>query len=173
MNTESHDRYLDEMPRRGIPTCALYITLHGETVYQKVVGRDTPDRNIDLVCSISKITTCVAAMRLLEEGKLGLDEPVSKYLPAYAHLTVKQKDGTVTPAQNVMTIRHLFTMTGGLNYNLRTEPILDGISRSAGTIELVNAFVKSPLDFEPGTKFQYSLCHDVLAAVIKKEHVLV
>ncbi len=168
MNTKYLDRYLDEMPQRGIPQCSLFVTLDGKTVYEKTVGRETQERNIGFVCSISKITTCVAAMRLVEEGKLGLDDPVSRYLPAYANLTVKQKDGSVTPAQNVMTIRQLFTMTGGLNYNLKAEPIAQVTAdRSAGTIEVVNAFAKSPLDFEPGTKFQYSLCHDVLAAVVE------
>lgn len=168
MNREWLDRYLDEMPQRGIPQCSLFVTLDGKTVYEKTVGRETQERNIGFVCSISKITTCVAAMRLVEEGKIGLDDPVATYLPAYKNLTVKQKDGSVTPAQNVMTIRQLFTMTGGLNYNLKAEPILQAIAdRSAGTVEVVNSFAKSPLDFEPGTKFQYSLCHDVLAAVVE------
>ena len=160
--------YLDRMPERGIPSCELIVMRDGRKVYHHAVGTE-PGRDLYYVCSISKITTCVAAMRLFEEGKLGLDDPVAKYLPAYADLTVKdKKTGEIHPAQNVMTIRHLFTMTGGLNYNLGAEPIRNALqSEAPTTINVVNAFVRSPLDFEPGTKFQYSLCHDVLAAVVE------
>ncbi len=156
------------MPERGIPECDLAVSLNGELVYYRTVGREDLDRNICLVCSVSKITTCVSALRLVEEGKLGLDDPVWKYLPAYRYLTVKQKDGSVKPAEKVMTVRHLFLMVGGLNYSLSNPPILRACQKEgAGTVDIVNSFVESPLDFEPGDKFQYSLCHDVLAAVVE------
>lgn len=168
MTVKELNEFMDEMPERGIPECDLAVTKNGRLVYYKTVGREDLDRNVSYVCSISKITTCIAALRLIEEGKLCLDDPVSKYLPAYGRLTVKQKDGTVRPAKSVMTVRHLFTMTGGLNYSLTNPPIIRACSDpAAGTVEVVNSFVESPLDFEPGARFQYSLCHDVLAAVVE------
>lgn len=68
-----------------------------------------------------------------------------------------------------MTLRHLFTMTAGFDYNRDTKPIRDVISQNphAGTVDIINALVRSPLQFEPGEKFLYSMCHDVLGAVIE------
>lgn len=168
MTVEELNKFMDEMPQRGIPESELAVTLNGKLIYYRTVGRENPERNVCFVCSVSKITTCVAALRLVEEGRLGLDDPVSKYLPAYAYLTVKQKDGSTKPAQKPMTVRQLFLMTGGLNYTLTYPPILRARSMpGAGTVDVVNSFVETPLDFEPGERFQYSLCHDVLAAVVE------
>ena len=175
MNFEQLQNYLDTLPACGIPVSDTAVTLDGKTVFRHSAGyaeaeTKRPIRNDDLyfVFSISKITACVAAMRLVEEGKLSLDDPVSKYLPAYAHLTVKDPTHGFVPAKNVMTILHLFTMTGGLNYTLKTPPIMRVQNSSdPSTLRLVNAFVEMPLEFEPGTRYQYSLCHDVLGAVVE------
>ena len=174
-NTAELDRYLDLLPSFGVPACDFVITHKGETVYRHAAGfadhaktRPVTDRDIYQVYSVSKVTTCVCAMRLVEEGKIKLDDPVSKYLPAYAHLTVRQKDGSVVPATKEMTIEHLFTMTGGLDYDLTAEPILRAAAKpDASTVSVVSSFVESPLHFEPGTRYRYSLCHDVLAAVVE------
>ena len=168
MTTTQLDRFMEEMPARGIPESELCVTLDGKLIYCKTVGRENPERNMALVCSVSKITTCVAALRLIEEGRLSLDDPVEKYLPAYQNLMVKQPDGSVKPAKTKMTVLHLFTMTGGLNYTLDTVPILRACAApGAGTVDVVNSFAEAPLDFEPGSRFQYSLCHDTLAAVVE------
>ena len=62
-------------------------------------------------------------MRLVEEGKLRLDDPVSKYIPEYANLTVRNEDGSVSPAKNEMTVLHLFTMTDGLSNELNSPAL--------------------------------------------------
>ncbi|MBQ7316694.1 MAG: beta-lactamase family protein [Clostridia bacterium] len=169
------EKYLDVLPELGIPVSDTAVTLGGKTVFRHSAGyadaeTKRPITNDDLyyVFSVSKITACVAAMRLVEEGKIALDDPVSKYLPAYAYLTVKDAKGNPVPAQNVMTVLHLFTMTGGLNYKINTAPIVR-IQQSSEptTLRLVNAFAEMPLEFEPGTRYLYSLCHDVLAAVVE------
>ncbi len=168
MNKEKLDRFLEDMPKRGIPECELIVTEKGKEIYRKTVGREDPERNINFVCSISKITTCVAAMRLVEEGKIGLDDPVSRYLPAFEHLTVKESDGTVRPAKTVLTVRHLFTMTGGFNYNIETAALLRvREDPHADTLTVVNALAETPLDADPGDRYCYSLCHDILAAVVE------
>ena len=166
---------MQSMPARGIPGCELAIAKDGAIVYRTSVGfadaaktKPMNNRNLYWIFSATKVITCIAAMRLVEEGKLSLDDPVSKYIPEYAHLTVKQKDGTAAPAQNVMTIEHLFTMTGGLNYDLNTPSIRKALERKEdSTLDLVRAMAKEPLEFEPGEHYKYSLCHDVLAAVIE------
>lgn len=168
--------YLDTLPHAGFPAGDMIVALDGKVLFRKMFGFSDPEgtrpvseNDLYRLFSISKITTCVAGCMLLEQGKMNLDDPVSKYLPAYAHLTVKRSDGSVTPAGTVMTIRHLFTMSGGLDYTLRDGFVNDLLARDphAPTLEVLNAFAKRPLFFEPGTRFRYSLCHDVLAGVIE------
>ena len=174
MNFSKLDQFMDTMPTCGIPACDLAVSYQGKIVYRRGVGfsdaaKTKPVSPDDLyyIFSVSKITTCVAAMRLVEQGLIGLDNPVSKYLPTFARLTVKNGKG-VSPAQNAMTVRHLFTMTGGMNYALTSPAIVRALQDpNASTIDLVNAMADTPLEFEPGVNYLYSLCHDVLAAVVE------
>jgi len=105
---------------------------------------------------------------LYEKGLIDLEDNVDKFIPEFKQLLVKTNDGAV-PAKNSMKIRHLFTMTSGLSYDLETPAIREQISKNSEstTMELVKAMAKTPLEFEPGTHYLYSLSHDVLAAVIE------
>ena len=160
-----------------IPACDILIHQEGKEIYRHSAGfsdaaktKPVSERDIYWIYSASKISTCTAAMRLIEEGVLGLDDPVAKYLPGYAKLTVAKEDGSVVPAQKTMTVRHLMSMSGGLDYdNMRgsVKAVLEEKKEKAGTVEIANAFADGPLLYEPGTGFRYSLCHDVLGAVIE------
>lgn len=175
MNTDKLDRFLDEMPLRGLPGCDLSVTRNGREVYRRTVGYSDAEmkRPVDRdtlwwIFSASKVITCTAAMRLVEEGRLKLTDKVSDYLPAFGTLTVRQADGTVVPATEPMRIVHLFTMTGGMDYDLNAPEINDAIAAGhTDTLRLCSAMASRPLWFEPGTHYRYSLCHDVLAAVIE------
>ena len=169
------DQFLELMPQRGIPAMEVVVSHGGESVYHGCAGfsdsadtkRVTP-KDLYWIFSATKPITCVAAMRLVERGLLNLNDPVSKYLPAFTNMTVRQKDGSVLPCETPMTIEHLFTMQGGMDYNLNSEPMKEAKRNPhVGTLEMVNAMAKNPLFFEPGTNYRYSLCHDVLAAVIE------
>ena len=160
---------------KNIPGCDVKIMRNHETLLRYSSGvRDydgtqaIKDDDIYLMYSCSKPMTCTAAMQLVEQGLIGLDDPVSKYLPEFKNAFLME-NGKAVPSKNTMTIRHLFTMSAGLNYNRDTQPIRDVISANphAGTVEIVNALVRSPLEFEPGSRFLYSMCHDVLAAVVE------
>lgn len=169
--------YVESVLRKekNVPGCELRIMRGHETLLRHSSGvRDyagkeplRPD-DIYFMYSCTKPMTCTAAMQLVERGIISLDDPVSKYLPEFQNAFLI-KDGMPAAPQNTMTIRHLFTMSAGFNYNRATQPIQDTIAANphAGTVELVNALVRSPLEFEPGTKFLYSMCHDVLAAVVE------
>ena len=125
----------------------------------------TPD-NLQWMYSMSKVITCTAVMRLVERGELGLDDKVSKYLPEYENMLVKRPDGKITPAENDLLIRHLFSMRSGMTYDLAMTGILKQKARGKiSTRELVRGMAEEPLIFEPGTDYNYSLSHDVLAAV--------
>ena len=175
MNFAKLDEFMSGMVGRGYPSSELAIAKDGEIVYRTSVGysdaaKTRPAGNQDLywMFSCSKVITCIAGLRLLEEGKISLDDPVSKYLPEFANITVKQADGTVAPAKNTMTVLHLFTMTSGLTYDVTTPAIAKAISDPQGTTRsIVSAMAEDPLAFEPGTHYCYSLSHDVLGAVIE------
>ncbi|MBE5746877.1 MAG: beta-lactamase family protein [Clostridiales bacterium] len=139
--------------------------------YGKANGEKPTGKERLFLFSATKPMTVVCAMRLVEEGKLGLDDAVEKYLPAYKDIFLLDEKGNRVPTKNKMTVRHLLTMSGGLSYNVQTKAVQDMLRETDGkpsTEEAVSAFVKEPLLFEPGTRFEYSLCHDVLAAVIEK-----
>ncbi len=160
-----------------IPGCDLLIHKDGKEIYRHQAGfadpektRPSSERDLYWIYSASKISTCVAALRLIELGILSLDDPVYKYLPGYQNLLIGQEDGGSMPAAKTMTIRHLMSMSGGLDYdNMRGSvgKVLEETGGKAGTVEIANAFADGPLLFEPGTGFRYSLCHDVLGAVIE------
>ena len=120
------------------------------------------------IYSTTKLFTCTAAMRLIEERKLDLNAPVSDYLPEFGTLTWKDADGIVRPVQTTLLVRNLMNMTGGLDYDLTRPALLKAMQdENAPTRTLVAAMAKDPLCFEPGAHFMYSLCHDVLGAVIE------
>ena len=176
MNFSALDRYLDHLIADcGIPFLDVAVHQDGKPIYRRGVGhpdvegkRTVRGNETIWLFSCTKMATCFAALRLIAEGKLSLSDPVSRYLPSFAHLTVRRPDGSVTPAENVMTVEHLFTMTGGLGYDLATPAIRQALEDGAqSTVEVVSAFAKDPLWFEPGTDYRYSLCHDVLAAIVE------
>lgn len=119
--------------------------------------------------SATKPITCVAALQLYEKGLIKLDDCVCKYIPEYKNMNVKKSDGTIEKAKTEITIKDLFAMTSGINYNLTSESIIQikDNNPNASTLDIVRAIAKEPLDFHPGTYWQYGLNHDVLAAIIE------
>lgn len=143
------------------------------------------------VYSMTKPITGMAAMILVEEGKLKLDQPISDFLPAFRTMTVQDAPDTLAshPATRPITVRNLLTHTAGLGYNIITKgPLLkaydaNGINpaqvnaqlepamrrvRAPSLQEFANRAAKLPLIAEPGTKWSYSIGLDVLGAVIEK-----
>jgi len=166
MNNFAHIReYVEELRLGGLPGCCIMVRKNHEVLFEgewDIAG----DQRVFLY-SCSKIITMTAVMMLRERGMLRLDDPVKKYLPEFAEAYIVENGEKKAPRQE-MTLRHLMTMTGGLDYNLTAEPICEALKRGeTGTAALVNAFVRAPLSFSPGEKYQYSLCHDVAAAVVE------
>ena len=168
--------FLDSLEEQGIPGCDCAIYYKHKPVYRHMAGYGDAEKAKPITSdttywlySASKVITSTAAMQLVDKGRLGLDDPVSDYIPEYRDLKVK--DGAETrPAIQVMTVRHLFTMQSGLNYNISMPSIRRVVKETNGqasTMEMIKAIAEEPLDFEPGTRYQYSLSHDVLGAVIE------
>ena len=175
MSFSKIDQLMENLPLCGIPACEMVVTHKGETVYRGSAGysdsaktKKVTNNDLYWIFSATKPITCVAAMRLVERGLIALNDPVSKYLPAYRDLFVAQKDGTVKKCETPMTVEHLFTMCGGMDYNLRSDAITEAVRNpNAATLDIVNAMAKTPLGFEPGSNYRYSLCHDVLGAIVE------
>ena len=174
MDFKKLDKFIDGMPARGLPMFDLAVSYKGETVYRHMSGysdealtKPTSENDVYWIFSNTKVMTCICAMRLLEEGKIALEDKLSKYIPEFETMFVKNQDGSITPAKNDITLLHLFTMTAGLDYNLNTSPIKEAVAAGGHTLEVARAISKMPLGFEPGTRYRYSLCHDVLAAVVE------
>ena len=143
------------------------------------------------VYSMTKPVTGMAAMMLVEDGKIGLDDPVSKYIPAFADQRVlTAPDATLDsrPAARPATIRHLLTHTAGLGYNIITKgPLLreyeaQGILPAALNLQMEGTAGKArapslevfadragrlPLVADPGSKWSYSISLDILGRVIE------
>jgi methyl acetate hydrolase len=148
--------------RRKIPAAVGSIADRRKTLYAGAFGvRDSsgvPVRadSIFRIASMTKPVTTVAALQLVEQGKVDLSEPVAKHLPQLANLDVLEGfDGSgkpvLRPARTPITLRHLLTQTSGLCY-----PIWDERMFRYSSAKVENAPAKpGPLMFEPGTRWQY------------------
>jgi CubicO group peptidase (beta-lactamase class C family) len=129
------------------------------------------------VYSLTKIVVSVAALTLLEEGELGLLDPVADYLPEFRDLRVLVggtfQEPQLVPADKPLTVHHLFTHTSGLIYEAPDEPIgefyrpLWGGGDSKSLEQFVSTLAKLPLKWHPGARFQYGFSTDVLGRVIE------
>lgn len=164
----------DHFIKMGIPGLDLMVCKDGEPVFRYMAGYADPDTKTPIsgkekyhIYSCSKLFTCVAAMQLWEKDLFSLDDPISKYIPAFKEMTVKTPDG-IKKAEKPILIHHLFEMTSGLSYALYTPELKEFYKTSTcPTLELVQEFAKRPLEFEPGERWLYSLSHDVLAALVE------
>ena len=155
MNFTDVKRLVDTMPLRGIPFFELIVTKDGSEVFRHRVGYSDANQeklfdgdNLYWLFSTSKLITCVSAMQLVERGIIKLNDPVSKYIPSFASLTVRNDDGSVSPCKTVMTVEHLFTMTSGIGPEHESaKSIGEILSKNpwADTVEIVSGFAKVPL----------------------------
>lgn len=166
------------------------VARRGKVADVAVVGyRDLADKTpmtedtIFAIMSMTKPITCVAAMTLVEQGKLGLDDPVAKYLRELAGLRVigDAKDDTATtvatvPAKRPITVRDLLAHTAGFGYGgsfadarlskaYSDARVQDPAMKTIA--EQVERLAKVPLAHQPGERWTYGLNHDVLGRVIE------
>jgi CubicO group peptidase (beta-lactamase class C family) len=141
------------------------------------------ENDLYFVYSATKVVTCTAAMQLVEKGLISLSDPVGKYLPAFGSMNIdtafdwndmakslQNKNPKTKPAINNILVYHLMTMTAGLTYNYlsdEVQKIIRETDKKASTVQIAEAIAKMPLIYEPGSRWMYSLAHDVLAAVIE------
>jgi CubicO group peptidase (beta-lactamase class C family) len=183
------DYIRNEVATGKIPGAILLIQQHGKPVYFENFGvRDIATElsmstdTIFRLYSMSKPITSAAAMMLVEDGKLALDDPVSKYIPAFADLKVgvekRSDDGKVTlalePLNRPITIEDLLRHTSGLTYGFYGYGIVhelyaeaDLFNADLGNAEFVERLARLPLQEQPGARWDYGHSTDVLGRVIE------
>lgn len=169
--------FMDHLTAWRIPGNSVSVCLDGEEIFNYQSGYAdlenkipmTADRLINIY-SCSKVSTVIAALQLYEKGLFRLDDPLYSIIPEYREMYIETEKGERILAENPITLRHLFTMTAGLNYNTsspafdRARELTDGRME---TLTVAKCLATEPISFEPGTSWQYSLCHDVLGAVVE------
>ncbi len=169
--------FMDLMARERTPGNAVQVYLNGQHVFGYEAGYSNLETEETLrgteyfnIYSCSKIATCTAGAQLLERGKILLTDPLHDYIPEFRHMAVKQPDGTLVEAKKDITVGDLFSMTAGFTYNTKTPAFEKAHRLTNGkmdTMTVIRCLAEEPLAFEPGERWCYSLCHDVLAGLIE------
>src|SRR5690242_14455932 len=167
------------------PGFLAVIARHGKVAYLASVGwMDVEHRRamspdaVFRIYSLTKPIATAAVMQLYERGKLRLDDPVSKYLPAFGRVRVYAGGGTATPTlrdpDRQVTLGDLLTHTSGLTYGFFGNTPVDSIYRHAGLsdphwtlAQLSDSLARLPLPFSPGSRWNYGYSIDALARVVE------
>jgi CubicO group peptidase (beta-lactamase class C family) len=183
-------QYVDEGRIAGVVT---YVARNGRVALLEAFGKADVEANLPMkkdtifrVASQTKAFTSVAAMMLVEEGKIGLADPLSKYIPAWAKTTVAVPPpagavaGTpvsAVPAKRAITIHDLLTHTAGIGYGegvAAAQWNAAGIQgwyfadRSEPVSAVVERMAALPMDAQPGEKYVYGYNTDILGVVVER-----
>ena len=161
-------RLMERIAQIGVPSTDIRVMKEHKLLYQHQNNVDPDD--LYYIYSCSKPLTVTCAMQLYEKGYFLLDDPLYEFIPEYRTMYVRHADGSVSKAKSPITMRQLFTMTAGFNYDLDNPAFRKVKEETQGrcpTLTAIKALASEPLSFEPGARWQYSLCHDVLAAAVE------
>ena len=177
----------DEIAADKIPGAIVLIQRHGQPVYFKCFGKRDVEQGTPMTAdtifpihSVTKTITSVAALMLVDRGKIALDDPVSKYIPSFAGIKVgvERKDASGRPALDLVPLRRpiniedLLLHTSGITYGFYGEGLVK--SAYAGIFlgdfdnaEFAERLAKLPLAEQPRTLWDYGHSTDVLGRVIE------
>lgn len=170
-----------------LPGAVLLVMRHGRVGYERAFGRLDPQGAVAMptdaifrIYSMSKPITVVAALTLLEAGRLQLGEPVSKYLPEFKTMQVGVPDATgadgmrLEPAARAITVQDLMRHSSGLTYGFFGDtPVKKAYQRAhlnegdPDLADFVTRLAKLPLGYQPGTTWDYSYSIDVLGRLVE------
>ena len=161
------DAAIDAALGSRIVGCVVLVNQNGKEVYARAAGLADREANrkiernaIFRLASITKPIVATAALKMMEAGLLGLDDPVSKYLP---YFTPASPDGVVRP----ITIRQLLSHSSGLSYETTPADVSPGMSGPFISLEEnLRRLAKAPLVFAPGTGWAYGTSIDVVGGVL-------
>lgn len=188
------DRFLQQYVDSNRISGAVALVLRdGQVAYQRALGwndrearRPMTQDAIFRIASQSKAITSVAILMLVEEGKISLDDPVSRFIPAYARTTVASRADsgrTVSPARRQITIHDLLTHTAGISYGtdafIAPQYAAKGLGSAAGrgwytadkselVCETMERLATLPFAGQPGEAFVYGYNTDILGCVVER-----
>jgi CubicO group peptidase (beta-lactamase class C family) len=181
--------FRNEVTTGKIAGANVLIRQHGKVVYHETFGvqdvvskAPITDKTIFRLFSMTKAITSVVAMQLVEDGKISLDDPVSKYIPSFANVKVgvekKAEDGTksleLVPPNRPLTVFDLMRQTSGITYGFYGDSLVRQAYKAANIYagdfdlaEFAERIAKLPLHDQPGALWQYGHSTDILARVME------
>jgi CubicO group peptidase (beta-lactamase class C family) len=172
-----------EVEEKKAPGVSMLIARHGHIAYRQSIGALRPggpsmtDDAIFRIYSMTKPIVSVAAMMLVEEGRLFITDPVSKYIPAFANAKVGVGKGDkldLAPLKRPITVQDLMRHTSGLTYGFTGASPVQKLVKAANVAdakrtaaENVEAMAALPLMHQPGEAWEYSLSTDVLGRIVE------
>ena len=181
--------FKNEVATGKIPGAIVLIQQHGKPVYHEFFGvQDTvskaplTDKTIFRLFSMTKAITSVVAVKMVDEGKMSLDDPIAKYIPSFANVKVgvekKADDGTKTlelvPPDRPPTVLDLMRQTSGITYGFYGDSLVRQAYRAANIYagdydlaEFAERIAKLPLHNQPGALWQYGHSTDVLGRIME------
>lgn len=169
--------FMDRLVAEHVPGNSIVVYHENKEVFRYSAGFNDLEDQIPMtgdellnIYSCTKPSTIVGALQLYEKGYFLLDDPLYAFMPEFKDMYVQNEDGSLTKAKNPITMRHLFTMATGFTYDKESPSMRQAFADTKGrmpTVQALRYLAKEPLVFEPGTRWKYSLSHDVLAAVVE------
>jgi len=171
-----------------LPGYLVALSRHGRVAHLTTYGSRNREAQLPVetdtlwrMYSMTKPVTSVAALMLLEEGHFQLTDPVARFLPAFAdprvYVSGSGRDTVTRPASQPLLIKHLLTHTAGLTFGFYYSHPVDALYRDAGVessvpeganlAETCDVYASLPLQFEPGTEWNYSVATNVLGRLIE------
>jgi methyl acetate hydrolase len=182
--TEQIDNVLRKAVEQGkVPGVVAMVATADGVVYQGAFGKRDVRAGVAMtsdsifrIASMTKPVTSVAVMQLVERGVLKLDDPAGKYVPELAQVKVLEGFNKATgkpilrPPATPVTIRHLLTHTSGFGYEFSNRDIGDLVAARVipSMSEGGDGFLKAPLAFDPGSRWQYGISTDWLGKLVEK-----
>lgn len=177
MNFENLKNFMDFLTKWRMPGNSVCVYYKNKKVYSYQSGfadvenkKAMTQNELLNIYSCSKVATVTAALSLYEKGKFLLDDPLYEYISEFKDMVVKDENGNIEKAKSPITIRNLFTMTAGFDYDISRPAFEEARKMTNGkmnTLTVAKCLAKEPLCFEPGSRWGYSVAHDVLAAFVE------
>ena len=166
---------------KEIPGVVAMAATGNEIIYQGAFGKRDLSKedpmtadSVFWIASMTKAITAAAAMQLVEQGKLSLDEPIGKVLPDLASPQVLEGfdakgEPKLRPANKPITLRHLMTHTAGFAYDLWNGDVVQYMEKTGlpGITTCQNAALKTPLMTDPGTRWEYGINIDFVGKAVE------
>lgn len=178
------DRVLrDAVNEKKVPGIVAMVAVADHVIYEGALGKRDTMENIPMtvdsifrIASMTKPITSVAVMQLVESGRVKLDEPAATYLPELSHVQVLEEFDASTgkaklrPPKTTPTVRQLLSHTSGFAYEFFDPELQRYVA--IGAVPSVrqgdDGFLRAPLLFDPGTRWEYGISTDWLGKLVEK-----